>query len=382
MQFLKQSTAIDVRVGPFVDSTDGVTPETTVALGTADQAEALKNNGAATVSIASNTWAAVTGADGWYDLTLSTTDTNTVGLLDIVVQDSSLCLPVFARFMVVEEAIFDALFGSAATGFDANGRVDVGAVLGTAQTAGNLTSLITTVDTVVDGIQTDLDNGTDGLGAIKTAVDAIPDQVWDELQSAHVTAGSFGEIATEVASILTDTNELQTNQGNWLTATGFATSAALSTVDTVVDGIQADLDNATDGLGAIKTAVDANQTDLTNIETDTQNIQSRLPAALVGGRMDSNTSAISGDSAAADNLEASMETLVTGTASGGTTSTVTSGVTGHGDDTFIGRVLMFRTGTLQYEAGVITDYNSATGEFTFAASTWTTSPTTETFVIV
>jgi len=33
--------------------------------------------------------------------------------------------------------------------------------------------LITTVDTVVDGIQTDLSNGTDGLGAIKDAVDAI-----------------------------------------------------------------------------------------------------------------------------------------------------------------------------------------------------------------
>lgn len=37
----------------------------------------------------------------------------------------------------------------------------------TAQTAGDLADLITTVDTVVDGIQTDLSNGTDGLGAIK-----------------------------------------------------------------------------------------------------------------------------------------------------------------------------------------------------------------------
>jgi hypothetical protein len=57
-------------------------------------------------------------------------------------------------------------------------------------------------------------------------------------------------------------------------------------------------------------------------------------------------------------------------------------VTGHGDDTFIGRVLIFRTGTLQYEAGVITDYDSTAGTFTFAASTWTAPPTTETFVIV
>jgi len=33
--------------------------------------------------------------------------------------------------------------------------------------------LITTVDTVVDGIQTDLSNGTDGLGALKAAIDAV-----------------------------------------------------------------------------------------------------------------------------------------------------------------------------------------------------------------
>jgi hypothetical protein len=40
-------------------------------------------------------------------------------------------------------------------------------------TTGATAAALTTVDTVVDGIQTDLSNGTDGLGAIKTAVDAI-----------------------------------------------------------------------------------------------------------------------------------------------------------------------------------------------------------------
>lgn len=42
----------------------------------------------------------------------------------------------------------------------------------------------------------------------------------------------------------------------------------------------------------------------TDVETDTQDIQSRLPAALVGGRMDANAGAISGDATAADNAEA------------------------------------------------------------------------------
>ena len=71
-----------------------------------------------------------------------------------------------------------------------------------------------------------------------------------------------------------------------------ATAANLATVDTVVDGIQTDLDNATDGLGALKTLIDAVQTTADAVETDTQDIQSRLPSALVSGRMDSDVGAM------------------------------------------------------------------------------------------
>lgn len=39
----------------------------------------------------------------------------------------------------------------------------------------------------------------------------------------------------------------------------------LGTVDTVVDGIQTDLSNATDGLGALKTIIDLNKTELDEI---------------------------------------------------------------------------------------------------------------------
>jgi hypothetical protein len=44
-------------------------------------------------------------------------------------------------------------------------------------------------------------------GSSLTAAD-IADAVWDEAQAGHVTAGSFGEIATEIASILVDTAEI------------------------------------------------------------------------------------------------------------------------------------------------------------------------------
>ncbi|MCB9135149.1 MAG: hypothetical protein H6636_06970 [Anaerolineales bacterium] len=45
----------------------------------------------------------------------------------------------------------------------------------------------------------------------------------------------------------------------------------------------------------------------TDVETDTADIQSRLPAALVGGRIDANAGAISGDVTAADNLETMLD---------------------------------------------------------------------------
>lgn len=44
-------------------------------------------------------------------------------------------------------------------------------------------------------------------GSSLTAAD-IADAVWDEAQSGHVSAGSFGEIATEIAAILVDTAEI------------------------------------------------------------------------------------------------------------------------------------------------------------------------------
>lgn len=112
---LRQSTSIDIRMGPFVDNTDAVTPETGVTLAGADQAEVLKANGAATSAMA-GTFAAVTGADGWYDYTVAAGDVDTVGEVVFVVQDADVCLPVFVRGQVVEEAVYDAMYAASATG--------------------------------------------------------------------------------------------------------------------------------------------------------------------------------------------------------------------------------------------------------------------------
>jgi hypothetical protein len=108
-QLLKQSTQTNVRVGPFVDATNGVTPETGVTLSSADQAELLKEGSGATVDISGATWAAITGVGGWYDLTLTTSHTDTLGKLVVIVQDESVCLPVWKEYMVVPANVYDSL---------------------------------------------------------------------------------------------------------------------------------------------------------------------------------------------------------------------------------------------------------------------------------
>ncbi len=170
--FLKQSTSIDIRVGPFVDATDAVTPETGITLGAADQAEVLKANGAATAM--AGTFAAVTGSDGWYDYTVATGDVDTVGEVVFVVQDSSVCLPVFTRGYVVEEAVYDAMYAAAA----------IGPLQGT--TAGNTLDVNATGEAGLD-----LDNTSGTLAAAQIATGAI-------------TAAKFAADAIDAAALATD----------------------------------------------------------------------------------------------------------------------------------------------------------------------------------
>jgi len=151
--FLRQSTASqEILLGPFVDSTDGVTAETGLTIANTDikiwksgsTTESNKNSGGATHI-----------ASGRYYTVLDATDTDTVGMLEVNVAVSG-ALPVLRRFYVLEEIVYDALFGSAATG-------------------------------------------------IPTAA-VIADAVWDEATSGHVAAGSFGASIIVIGVSYTWTN--------------------------------------------------------------------------------------------------------------------------------------------------------------------------------
>lgn len=129
MQFLRANTQVKVVIGPVVAVGDGFTPVTTLALNTADEAELLKHDAASVTDISAATFAAITSADGYYNLTLTTSHTDTEGLLTVLINDDSLCLPVKKDFMVLAEAAYDSLFVAKDDGFmDVNiktiGRAD------------------------------------------------------------------------------------------------------------------------------------------------------------------------------------------------------------------------------------------------------------------
>ena len=108
MRYLKQSTSVDVPIGPFLDETDGRTAETALTITQPDIR--LKKNGA--------NWAQKNAAqtlsheeNGFYEVTLDATDTGTLGLLRLAVFESG-ALPIWEDFMVVTANVYDSLFST------------------------------------------------------------------------------------------------------------------------------------------------------------------------------------------------------------------------------------------------------------------------------
>jgi len=120
---LRQSTAVEVKVGPFVDNTDGFTAEVALTISQADVR--LAKNGADWAQ-KNETTAAVHEENGWYRCLLDATDTNAVGILILAISESG-ALPVWREFQVVEEAVFDAMFATSANLASAVWDEDAGA---------------------------------------------------------------------------------------------------------------------------------------------------------------------------------------------------------------------------------------------------------------
>lgn len=147
MLYVKADTQTKIPVGPFVDATDDVTPETGVTLGAADAAELIKHDGSAVTDISGNTFTAITGADGMYNLTLTAAQLDTEGRMTIYIADTSVCKPVKQEIMVVNANVFDSLFAAAGTDYlqsdavQANGNAMSGFLSGTTAFNSDITKI-------------------------------------------------------------------------------------------------------------------------------------------------------------------------------------------------------------------------------------------------
>lgn len=113
MQFLKADTAITLRMGPFLDETTGKDAEEALTIAQADIRLSKAGGDFAQVNDNQGGGNAPHDENGWYELDLNTTDTNTEGMLTVAVHESG-ALPVWMEFMVVNDNTYEAFFENGA----------------------------------------------------------------------------------------------------------------------------------------------------------------------------------------------------------------------------------------------------------------------------
>lgn len=102
---LRQSTAVTLVFGPFSDSTDGDSPETTLTISQADIR--LSKNGAAFAQ-SNNAAGATHMENGFFGVPLDATDTGTLGKLFVYIREAG-ALTVWREYTVVPANVYDSL---------------------------------------------------------------------------------------------------------------------------------------------------------------------------------------------------------------------------------------------------------------------------------
>ena len=177
--FLKQSTAAQARmVGPFVDDTDFKTLETALTINNTDVK--LSKNAAAGVN--KNSGGGTHRNNGMYSLTFDATDTDTVGELTVSISVSG-ALVVTAKFWVLEEAIYDALFAASANAF-------TGAAGSTTLTALGTQAKADVNAEVVDALATDTYAEPTGVPGATVSLAAKIGRIYQALRNKMTVSGT------------------------------------------------------------------------------------------------------------------------------------------------------------------------------------------------
>jgi hypothetical protein len=255
-----------------------------------------------------------------------------------------------------------ANIGSPTTAVNLSGtNIDVDQVVASVSGAvGSVTGNVGGSVTGSVGSVTGLTNAT-----INAEVDtAIADAA---LATAANLATVAGYLDTEIAAILADTNELQTD---WANGGRLDLILDARASQTSVDDLPTNAELAT----ALGTADDAVLTAIGDLPTNAE-----LATALAAAD-DAVLAAVAVVDGIVDNL---VSGILFGAAATGTLSTTqaTTNLSGYADDQLIGRVVIWLSGACEGEASDITDYASSGGLLTFTALT-TAPGNGDTFKIV
>ncbi len=209
--FLQANTAVDVMVGPFVDETNGKDAETGLTI---TQAECRISKNGANI-IPKNEATSLTHDElGNYVCKFDTTDTNTEGILTLMVHESG-ALPIKMDYQVLAQAAYISMMTAKDTGFM---DVDVKAISTDTTAADNL-ELFTEVLENGTGL---IDNGTFKAGA----VDA------NAIGADAITAAKIADDAIAAEHLATDsitTDAVKADALNKIVMSDLATGAPSAT---------------------------------------------------------------------------------------------------------------------------------------------------------
>jgi len=240
--WLKQSIAITLRIGPFLDSVDGNTQETALTIAQADVV--LSKTGGA-LAAKNDATSCTHDSKGYYSCPLNATDTGTLGLLKLAVHVAG-ALAVWHTFMVVSAQVWDSLFGAdkldVAVVEQAN--IDFGALQKASLNAATPASITGNVGGNVSGSVASVvaDVGITQVGADKvwgTAARALTDKADFALSAASRNAiwddaGAITSISFE--TLLERLYEMVNNKMNVTDATGVVALRNIGNTGTIATG--------------------------------------------------------------------------------------------------------------------------------------------------
>lgn len=411
-RWIKQNSSnTSILFGPTLLSSDGVTPSTGFA-----HTVYLSKAGAAAATMAS-TSTGTPSVGGWYTFLLSSADTATVGGLTALANNTT-HLPIWHEFMVLPANAYDSLVGgtdtlevdviawvgtTASTSMSAPTTAPANFSLLSISTAGRTSANVTqwageTATTAMTAPTTAPANFS--LTSISTAGRASVDVTMWAAQlttagnlalstqaapsnwalSSITTGGRYSAdalawagVATTSGNVALSTQAFPSNFANTVISTGGrveADAVAISASTAAADGVEAKI--------AFLDVSVAGRASSTALATNFQYL-----TISTGGVASADAVAISGDSVAADRLEALMDGIIVGqvnSTTGTTTVFTADGFTEGTDDHFNGRLITFLTGVLTGQQTAIADYAGASQQFTVTALT--EAPVNDMFFVI